>query len=195
MHIERPASKQPMPPEAKRVFKGEIFDVYQWEQKLFDGSTATFEKVKRMDTVVVIPITADKQFIVLEQEQPTQGSFLCFHGGRIEANEDPATSAARELLEETGYATKKELMLWYATQPVGKIDWAIYIFVAQGCVPTTEQKLDPGERIAVNLWSFERVLETFAHSDDFHDELTARFLKAKFDPKEMTKMKQTFGIA
>src|SRR5215467_9321922 len=32
-----------IPEHAERVFQGKIFDVYQWPQKLYDGSTATFE--------------------------------------------------------------------------------------------------------------------------------------------------------
>ncbi len=36
-----------IPPNAKRVFKGIIFDVYQWQQKMFDGSKETFEMLKR----------------------------------------------------------------------------------------------------------------------------------------------------
>ena len=46
MEIQRPKSKQPIPENAKRVFKGIIFDVYQWEQELYNGSKAVFEKLK-----------------------------------------------------------------------------------------------------------------------------------------------------
>lgn len=42
-----------VPDAAQHVFEGMIFDVYQWPQKLFDGSEHTFEMLKRPDTVVV----------------------------------------------------------------------------------------------------------------------------------------------
>lgn len=32
-----------IPSTAKRVFKGIIFDVYRWEQEMFDETTSTFE--------------------------------------------------------------------------------------------------------------------------------------------------------
>ena len=35
-----------VPKQAKRVFKGVIFDVYQWEQEMFDGTKEIFEKLK-----------------------------------------------------------------------------------------------------------------------------------------------------
>lgn len=70
MKIERPKSLQPMPENAKRVFKGIIFDVYQWEQEMFDGGKETFEKLKRPNTVVVFPVFPDGRIMLTEQEQP-----------------------------------------------------------------------------------------------------------------------------
>src|SRR5262249_7028087 len=104
MNIERPQPKQPLPPDAKCVFKGILFDVYQWEQKMFDGTTATFEKLKRHDTVLVIPVTTGKKIIMLEQEQPARPPFISFPGGRLEESENPLQAVHRELMEETGYA-------------------------------------------------------------------------------------------
>jgi len=31
-----------IPKDAKLVFKGKIFDVYQWQQKVYDGTTVTY---------------------------------------------------------------------------------------------------------------------------------------------------------
>ena len=92
-----------IPPEAKCVFKGIIFDVYQWEQKMFDGSTATFEMLKRPNTLQVI--AADENYIYLgQEEQPGKGPFFSLFGGRQEPGEDPLAGAKRELLEESGLA-------------------------------------------------------------------------------------------
>jgi len=38
-----PKNARLVPEEAKLVFKGIIYDVYQWEQKMFDGTFSTFE--------------------------------------------------------------------------------------------------------------------------------------------------------
>ena len=75
MNIERPKSNQPIPPDAKKVFSGVLFDVYQWEQKMFDGSVATFEKLKRPDTVVVFPVLPNGRIILTEQEQPNDSNY------------------------------------------------------------------------------------------------------------------------
>ena len=70
MEIKRPKSKQPIPDNAKKVFGGVLFDVYQWEQELFDGTKTIFEKLKRPDTVVVFPVLDDGKILLTEQEQP-----------------------------------------------------------------------------------------------------------------------------
>ena len=36
MEIIHPISEQPIPENAKKVFSWKLFDVYQWEQELFD---------------------------------------------------------------------------------------------------------------------------------------------------------------
>src|SRR3990167_5482373 len=141
MKIERPKSKQPIPPNAKRVFKGVIFDVYQWEQKMFDGSKATFEKLKRPDTVVVFPILPDGRIILTEQEQPGKAPFIGATGGRVDEGEEVLAAAKRELLEESGYEAE-EFILWQAEHPASKIDWVIYTFIAKGLKKVGEMDLD-----------------------------------------------------
>jgi ADP-ribose pyrophosphatase len=102
------AMKNDLPPDAKLVFKGAIFEVWQWEQKMFDGSTQIFEKVKRPDSADVIAVVGDK--IVIEtQEQPHRSPFTCIPGGRCDENENPMDGAKRELLEETGHHTRNPL--------------------------------------------------------------------------------------
>jgi hypothetical protein len=44
----------PIPEHAKKVFAGKTFDVYHYEQKMFDGSTQIFEKLKRNHSVDII---------------------------------------------------------------------------------------------------------------------------------------------
>ena len=60
-----------VPNQAERVFKGMIFDVYQWPQKFFDGTEGTFEMLKRPDTVSVICVVDDK-ILVIDDEQDIQ---------------------------------------------------------------------------------------------------------------------------
>jgi len=126
MKINKPKSKQPIPQDAKKVFSGVMFDVYQWEQKLFDGTKTTFEKLKCSDTVIVFPILDDGRIILTQQEQPGRPPFIGVAGGRVSKNEDILEAAKRELKEETGYEASK-FILWNAQQMISKIEWAVYV--------------------------------------------------------------------
>lgn len=152
--ITRPSALHPMPPHAKRVFKGVLFDVYQWQQKMFDGSEATFEKLKRADSVGIIPVTPEGKIIITEEEQPGRDKFLSIPGGQIDDGETACAAAARELREETGYIVD-ELRLLTAEQPSSKIDWAVYVFVGINCRKAGDLELDAGERITPRPVTFD----------------------------------------
>lgn len=154
-----------IPEEAECKFRGELFDVYQWPQELFDGSIATFEMLRREDTVVIIAIlTAEEQkrlgkvaegeiaedkVVITYQTQPHQDWFYDYPGGRHDEPEETELEAAkRELREETGLSFE-DWKLVEVHQPFTKIDWLVYTFVATGFIDQVPQELDAGEKIEV----------------------------------------------
>ncbi len=135
-----------VPQEAQKVFTGDIYDVYQWEQELYDGTSKTFEMLKRPDTVDVIGVTDDGVLINYE-EQPSVGSYITFPGGRHDKPEESELAAAkREMKEETGYEFSNWKLI-SAVQLASKIDHLVYTFVATGGEKNSEPQLDSGERI------------------------------------------------
>lgn len=146
-----------VPDNAKKVFTGEIYDVYQWPQEMFDGTTATFEMLKRPDTIVIYAVTADEEIIVLEEKQPNTGIYLTLPSGRVEDGEDILVAAKRELLEETGIEFA-EIKLIGVEQPHPKIEHFVYIFAASSPSSVRAQNLDAGEQIQVKKLAFEEYL-------------------------------------
>jgi len=73
--------------------------------QLPDGKTVDgFYRVKMRDFVCIYPVTEDGSVLIINQyKHGPQRVSLTFPGGHIEADEDPAEAASRELLEETGY--------------------------------------------------------------------------------------------
>lgn len=178
-----------LPPNARKVFQGQIFNVYQWEQKMYDGSKDIFERIVRADTVLVIPITPEGKIIICEQEQPHRETpYLSLISGRVEADESPENAAKRELLEETGYQSD-QLILFDKHNISDKIDWTIYTFVAKNCKMVAEQNLDPGEKIRCDLVSFEEFIEVLAQGKVKDIHLTVKTLEAKLDPVKMQSLK------
>ena len=178
-----------LPENAKLVFKGQIFDVYQWEQKMFDGSVEIFEKIKRPNTAVAIATVGGK-ILIQEQKQPDkQNWFLSLPGGRCDKNEEPLQAAKRELLEETGYASD-DWELWKEINPVIKMIWTSYIYIARNCKQKSEQKLDAGEKIKTKLIDFEDFL-LLSENETFYEQELRRFLyRLRLYPEEKQKFHQ-----
>lgn len=156
MHKIIPDRAVVIPNEAKLVFGGEIFDVYQWQQALFDDSMATFEMLKRPDTVVAICVV-DDQILVIEDEQPHAGKRTSFPGGRVDSTDVSIEAAARrEVLEETGYSFTQWRLI-KVQQPHTKIEWFVYILLAWDTASQASPRLDAGEKIDVRKVSFEEL--------------------------------------
>lgn len=176
-----------IPPHAVRVFKGVIFDVYQWEQMLYDGSTTTFECLKRPDTVIVIPLAGEMVYYA-EQAQPGQPPFLSLFGGRAEAGEDPLTAARRELLEETGLISDNWHALRQHTIP-GKIDWTIHIFVARACRPVADQALDAGEKITLRQTTLDDFLTNIVPDPRFSEIELRQEIFSALNPSALNRLR------
>jgi 8-oxo-dGTP pyrophosphatase MutT (NUDIX family) len=181
--IERPAAKTTKPADAKKVFSGVLFNLYQWPQEMFDGSIATFENLDRCDTVTLIPITEDKKIILTRQEQPRTGVFWSLPGGIMDPGETPFKTAKRELMEETG-SVSEDWYHFFSSQPSGKIDWASYFFIAKNCKIKTDPNPDPGEKIEVELVDFDRFFEIMKHPSFRHHDLIIRYFRMSAAEKE-----------
>jgi len=185
--MDYPKSLQPLPSHAKKVFEGIIFDVWQWQQEMFDGSIQTFEKVSRSSSVGIFPITKDGKIVLTIQEQPNMDEFISLVGGIVDVGEDVLAAAHRELLEETGSKTS-DMELWYSVQPVTKVEWPIYVYVARNCEKIADLNLDAGEKIKLKYVTWEEFLEII-YLDEFRDkELTLYLLKLMKDKQKFKEL-------
>lgn len=146
-----------LPINSKLVFRGVLFDVYQWQQKMFDGSVQTFEMLKRADTAEIIAIK-DGKIMLQEQEQPNKPTFLCLPGGRIEENEELLDGAKRELLEESGFVSEN-WSLYHSVKPLSKMDWRIHVFIARDCEFKQDPHLDAGEKIQIQWVTLDELID------------------------------------
>lgn len=191
MEITRPKSSQPIPDHAKKVFSGILFDVYQWEQEMFDGTKATFEKLKRQDSVTIYPVMNNGKILLLEEQQPGKELFIGAPGGRINEGETVISAARRELLEETGYAAE-EFVLWDAQHPTPKTDWVVYSFIAKDIHRIGESQLDAGERITLKPVTLEELLHIAGESHFREKEIVPKLLEARYLPQKRAELEELF---
>lgn len=147
-----------LPSHAKRVFTGVIFNVYQWQQIMYDGSEQVFEALSRPDTANII-LVQDNKIAVLWEEQPFKPLFPSLPGGRLEEGENPLEWAARELLEETGYAGD-DWAEFRTYENFGKLACQEHIFITKNASKIADPKPDGGERFEKLEWrSFDDFLQ------------------------------------
>lgn len=178
-----------LPPHAKKVFTGKIFDVYQWEQELFDGSTSTFEALKRTGTVQIIATSADKVYLSFEEQPVIKSPSYTFLGGRQEEGEDPLLCAQRELLEESGMASD-DWQLYKVYKFEGKIDWPIYLYIARNCRKIQDPNLDAGEKIEVREFDFDEFIKITTDETFWAQSIVNDFLRMRLEPQKLADFKK-----
>lgn len=171
---------RPLPPgakrqseQAKKVFEGVRFDIYQWQQKQFDESTATYEIVKRNDTVIIIPVIDDEIVLVKEQQPHWDKPGLTLVAGMVNQDEDLKVAARRELEEETGLVFETYNLV-HIESPAPGIEWFAYTFVASGYKETKEKKLDPGEKNETIRVSIDEVIKMTREDQFFYKPIYIR---------------------
>jgi ADP-ribose pyrophosphatase len=142
--------------KGRLVFEGKIFKVYQWRQRMFDGSYRTFERAERPSAAQIVAVV-DGKITVGAESQPGRKRFIGLLGGSINRGETPLQAAKRELLEESGMTTRRWRLLRRFTSP-GKMQFDDYLFAALDCKKTAKPKLGNGERITVRLITVDELV-------------------------------------
>jgi ADP-ribose pyrophosphatase len=140
------------------VFDGKLLHVKRDTVRLPDGKTATREYIAHPGAVMIIPRLPDGKLLMERQfRYPLARIFIEFPAGKIDPGEDPATTAARELLEETGYTAERwshigtlHPLITYSTE-------RIEIYTADA-LTFIGAKLDAGEFIEIFSATLEEAL-------------------------------------
>lgn len=183
-----------LPKKAKRVFRGVIYDVYHWQQRVYDGSYEKYEGLKRPNTVNVLA-TSGRKILIGLQEQPSVGKFIGLPGGRVDPGETALHAAKREFLEETGYKSEKWQLWGKEDFSMTKIEGSIFYFFARDCKKVAEPELEQGERIRVKAVSWTEFLRIVARPGFREREVALKILRLMTDKKKLKQFRQElFGL-
>ena len=130
------------PVGADRLALDSFVRVLQRTFRLPDGQEAVWDLLDVPPSVAVLPMTPERRVVCVRQYRPGPGRVvLSIPGGLVDEGESVAEAAARELREETGYATADvevvtSTMANNGTHPRSTA-------VARNCFPAHPQALDP----------------------------------------------------
>lgn len=144
---------------SKNIYKGRIVNLRVDEVVLPDGKITSREVVEYAGAVAVVPVNEKGELLLVRQYRYAVGETLLeIPAGKIERGEDYASSAARELVEETGYeaGNLKHLISFYSTP--GFTNEQIHLFLATE-LTLKVQDLDEDEFIEVESVNMKKAAE------------------------------------
>jgi ADP-ribose pyrophosphatase len=134
------------------------FSAHLDEVSLRNGERGERIRIDHPEAAGIIPFVTDDEIIMVKQFRYALGrSILEIPAGKVDPGESPEDCAKRELLEETGYETKRiELMCTYAPA-IGYSNEMIHLYAAYDLRKVSkkidEWEIDSIERVTLhNLW-------------------------------------------
>jgi ADP-ribose pyrophosphatase len=140
------------------LFQGRRFRVERVAQPCADGSQMDREVIRHPGSVVIVPFVSPTAICLVEVVRVAVGrTLLELPAGTLDRDEPPIATAARELVEETGYrAGRIEPAGGYWMSP-GILRERMHLFVARDLV-AGEQALEPGELIQPRVVAWDEAV-------------------------------------
>jgi ADP-ribose pyrophosphatase len=112
------------------------------------------------NNAAVIALTPDSKVVIARQFRPgPEKIFEELPGGGVEQDEEPIVAAARELLEETGYASDEPLESLGVAYRDAYANETNHYYIARNCRQVNpEQSLDEGELVEICLIDIKQLL-------------------------------------
>lgn len=144
---------------SEQLVDGVLLKAFRDEVRLPNGDTSVREWIEHPGAAAIVPIFEDGRTLLVRQFRfPPRRTFLEVPAGKLDRpNEDPATVAARELEEETGWRAERFEPIGMAYPCIGYSNEEIHVFAAHG-LERGEQDLAEGEFVEVVQMDLEEAV-------------------------------------
>lgn len=140
------------------------------------GSEGDFYILKTRDWVNVVPVTPDKQLVMVRQYRfGIEETSWEIPGGVMELGEDPVQAGARELSEETGYVARSYKLLGRVAANPAIMDNVCHFVLAEAATLQAEIDWDEHEEIETRLFPVDEVY-AMAHRGEIKHSLVVAAL-------------------
>jgi len=123
-------------PVRRIIYQGSKIDLALQQVKLRDGTTVDREVVLHRGAVALVPMVDDCHVCLVRNRRYAVGKTLLeVPAGTIDRGESPVQTAARELLEETGFRAGRirHIRDWYVSP--GVMSEQMHLFVCEDLEP------------------------------------------------------------
>ena len=133
----------------------EDFKLFQVQKKKVrsprTGEAREVQAIQFADWVLILPLTADEEVIMVHQyRHGIERVCLELPGGLVDpADDSPALSAQRELLEETGYQADQIMLIGECYPQPAILSNKCFIYLAKSATKVQPPNLDSGEDIEI----------------------------------------------
>jgi 8-oxo-dGTP pyrophosphatase MutT (NUDIX family) len=118
--------------------------------------------VELPETACAVAITQEGEVLMVKQyRHPIEETLLEIPGGFVDENESAEETIRRELKEETGYEFSSILHVGKIAANPGVLNNFTQLFLAQGGVKTSAQKLDKNEDLEIEKISLQELKRLF----------------------------------
>lgn len=155
--------------DKKTVWEGKFLRSLILTYRDKSGNLRNWEAIERVSCsgiVVIIPVTTDREFLLIRQFRPVVNNFVVeFPAGLSDKGESLIRAAKRELIEETGYDAEELVFLADGPVSSGMSTEILTVFFAKNAYPASSDikekyPADESENIEIIKTPLSKIYET-----------------------------------
>ncbi len=154
--------------DTEAVLHTPVLDVMKQREVSEAGPSGDYVAIRCPDWVMVIPVLGDSFVLVRQWRHAARRITVEFPGGVRDGAEDPAETAARELLEETGFRAGRLTLLGACSPNPALFSNTFHCYLAEELTATGAQHLDADEVLAYETRPIREVLDAFGSPEFSH---------------------------